>query len=90
MIETIILSILTIYGIHTVVDNLLHSFTGQDVGQWWEVFGRPLWAKPIIVCAICMTSVWSVPVLLIWGCPTWHLIPSIFAVAGGLYIMTRI
>lgn len=90
MIEIVILSALSIYGLHKVVDSLTFTVTGRWLDDWWEVLNQPKWAKPLIFCVLCMSSVWGVPTLLAWGLPTWHMIPAIFAVAGVIYVIDRV
>ena len=89
MIEIVILAALTIYGIQKVVDSLIFTITGRWLDDWFEVLNRPKWAKPLIFCSLCMSSVWGVPVLFAWNCPSWHLIPAIFAVACVIYLIDR-
>jgi hypothetical protein len=87
---TVLLSSLTILGVHEVVSSLLYTWTGRDLNDWYAVLNEPKWAKPLIFCPLCMTSVWGVPVLLAWGLHTWHILPALFALAGVTYIIDRL
>lgn len=98
MIDVVVLAALSVYGLHTVVDNLLHTFTGFDLNAWWYRLNEPNWLKPIIFCPICMASVWGTIFYIAWGAvymidPVTHVmawLPSLFAIAGINYVITRI
>ena len=93
----VILSALSIIGLQNSVDLLLETFTGKDLGVYWDMLEDKKyrdWLKPIIFCSYCMASVWGTIFYFIWsfiyggGVLGW--IPSIFAIAGTIYVLKSI
>lgn len=94
MIE-VALTALSIIGLNRVVDALLHTFTGKDLGVYFDIMAftwYQKWLKPVIFCTLCMSSLWGsifITVYLIDWLPL-VVIASIFAVAGLIDILERI
>lgn len=99
MIELIALTAFTVYGCHTLLDNLLHTFTKRNLSDWYGIYEDRPWAfilKPLGACPVCMTSVYGIPSLYAWSLylslPL-SLLPfagSLAAVAAFLYVINRI
>lgn len=98
MIEVVVFAGLSCYGLHTVLDNLLFTFKGHNLDSLWFKWNEPKWAKPLMFCPVCMASVWGSIFYFIWGHiilidPFTHLagwLPSLFAIAGINYVISRI
>lgn len=99
MIEVVVLSALSIIGLHEVVEALVWQFTGKSIDtivlswnndeiKWDKVM------KPIILCPLCMSSVWGTIFYFTYcffcggGVLGW--IPSIFAIAGTVTVLNRL
>jgi hypothetical protein len=95
MIETVALTALSIIGLNRVVDNMLYTFTGKDLGVYFDLMvfkSYQKWFKPVIFCTLCMSSIWGstfITIYLIDWLPL-VVIASIFAVAGLIDILERI
>lgn len=92
MIETIILSALSIIGINRSVDMLLYTFTGNGLDEYFDMMqGKwfQKWSKPLMTCVYCMASFWGTIFLIVWSCfdGWWLFIPSILAVAGAIHVL---
>ena len=99
MIEVVVLSALSIIGLHSAVDLLVGHFTGKSVHSiidtWaddeirWDRF-----MKPIILCPVCMSSVWGTifyfTYCFFYGGGVLGWIPSILAIAGLVTILNRL
>ena len=96
--EVVLLSALSIIGLHEVVEALVWQFTGRSIDtivlswssddvNWGKVM------KPIILCPLCMSSVWGTIFYFTFsffyggGVLVW--IPSIFAIAGTVTVLNR-
>ena len=96
MIEHVALTALSIIGLNRVVDALLYTFTGNDLGVYYDImeeFPRlQKWSKPLMFCTLCMSSVWGSTFLTVYLFDWLPLvfIASIFAVAGLISIIERI
>ena len=99
--EVVILSELSIIGLQNSVDQLLKSFTKGGIEYHLDVLesrGAREWMfhviKPLISCIYCMSSVWGTVFYFTWsflyggGVLGW--IPSIFAIAGTIYVLKSI
>lgn len=95
MIEVVFLTALSIIGLNRVVDSLLYTFTGKDLGVYFDsmdFLSSQKWLKPVIFCTLCMSSLWGstfITVYLIDWLPL-VVIASIFAVAGLITVLERI
>jgi len=93
----VILSALSIIGLQNSVDQLLQTFTKGGIEYHLDAiaFKAPSWVfhvlKPLISCVYCMASVWGTIFYFTWsfiyggGVLGW--IPSIFAIAGLIYLI---
>jgi len=95
----ILLSALSIIGLHHSVDLLLYSFTGKDLSVYWDMLDAfdSKWKnvlKPVIFCVYCMPSIWGTIFYFWWsfiyggGVVGW--IPSILAMAAIIHIFERL
>ena len=98
MIEVIVLSALSIIGLHNVVDFLVGHFTGKSIHfliDKWSNDKRRLdrWLKRIILCPLCMSSVWGTifyfTFSFFYGGGVLGWIPSVFAIAGAVTVLNR-
>ena len=97
--EVVLLSALSIIGLHEVVGALVWHFAGKSIStvvlswdndeiKWDKVM------KPIILCPLCMSSVWGTIFYFTYcffcggGVLGW--IPSIFAIAGTVTVLNRL
>lgn len=90
----ILLSALSIIGLHHSVDLLLYSFTSKDLNVLWDMLEGKKWRnalKPVIFCVYCMPSIWGT-IFYFWysfiyggGVVGW--IPSILAMAAIIHIL---
>ena len=98
MMEVVLLSALSIIGLHEVVEALVWQFTGKSIDtivlswssneiNWGKVM------KPIILCPLCMSSVWGTifyfTFCFFYGGGVLGWIPSIFAIAGTVTVLNR-
>lgn len=98
MMEVVLLSALSIIGLHEVVEALVWQFTGRSIDtivlswssdeiNWGKVM------KPIILCPLCMSSVWGTifyfTFCFFYGGGVLGWIPSIFAIAGTVTVLNR-
>ena len=98
MMEVVLLSALSIIGLHEVVEALVWQFTGRSIDtivlswssdeiNWGKVM------KPIILCPLCMCSVWGTifyfTFSFFYGGGVLGWIPSIFAIAGTVTVLNR-
>jgi hypothetical protein len=96
-----ILSALSIIGLQSSVDQLLKTFTKGGIEYHLDLLetkGVRDWIfkalKPLISCIYCMSSVWGTIFYFTWsfiyggGVLGW--IPSIFAIAGTIYVLKSI
>lgn len=88
----IIYIVLCIYGIYSTVDSLLDTWTGKDLGIYFDMLGdKAYYLKPIIFCTLCMSSVWGT--LLQYGYmngnPFFIFVSNIFAIAGVISLIER-
>lgn len=96
--EVVLLSALSIIGLHEVVEVLVWQFTGRSIDtivlswssddiNWGKVM------KPIILCPLCMSSVWGTifyfTFCFFYGGGVLGWIPSIFAIAGTVTVLNR-
>ena len=96
--EVVLLSALSIIGLHEVVEVLVWQFTGRSIDtivlswssddiNWGKVM------KPIILCPLCMSSVWGTifyfTFSFFYGGGVLGWIPSIFAIAGTVTVLNR-
>ena len=99
MMEVVLLSALSIIGLHEVVEALVWQFTRRSIDtivlswssddiNWGKVM------KPIILCPLCMCSVWGTifyfTFCFFYGGGVLGWIPSIFAIAGTVTVLNRI
>lgn len=97
MIELVFLVAFSVWGLHAVVDELIYTYTRKSLDDWFDQFGQPRWAQPLIFCPICMASVWGTifyavwsqvlliePVQALWGWP-----PTLLCVAGINKLFTK-
>ena len=96
----VILSALSIIGLQNSVDQLLKTFTKGGIEYHLDAleFHAPEWVfyvlKPLISCIYCMSSFWGTIFYFTWsfieggGVLGW--IPSIFAIAGTIYVLKSI
>ncbi len=97
--EVVLLSALSIIGLHEVVESLVWQFTGRSIDtiifswstekiRWDKVM------KPIILCPLCMSSVWGTifyfTYCFFYGGGVLGWIPSIFAIAGTVTVLNRL
>ena len=98
MMEVVLLSALSIIGLHEVVEALVWQFTRRSIDtivlswcsdeiNWGKVM------KPIILCPLCMCSVWGTifyfTFSFFYGGGVLGWIPSIFAIAGTVTVLNR-
>lgn len=92
MIETIILSALSIIGLNRSVDMLLYTFTTNGLDEYFDMMeGKwyQKWSKPLMTCVYCMASIWGAIFLITWSVlDGWWLLPNaILAVAGAIHVL---
>jgi len=97
--EVVLLSALSIIGLHNVADALCGNFLGRPlhsiVDSWstdrvrWDK-----WLKPVILCPLCMSSVWGTifyfTFSFFYGGGVLEWIPSVFAIAGAVTVLNRV
>ena len=97
--EVVLLSALSIIGLYNVADTLSGHFLGDSlhriVDRWstdrvrWD-----RWLKPVILCPICMSSVWGTifyfTFSFFYGGGVLGWIPSVFAIAGAVTVLNRV
>jgi len=106
MMEVVLLSALSIIGLHEVVEALVWQFTGRSIdtivlswsspenlGEYRDEINWGKVMKPIILCPLCMCSVWGTifyfTFSFFYGGGVLGWIPSIFAIAGSVTVLNR-
>ena len=99
----VLLSALSIIGLHEVVDQLLYTFTGKDLNVYFDMLNnRPKLQKalkPVILCTLCMSSIWGTVFYFTYSIlvgdylfGNMHVgwLPSLLAIAGTVEVLERI
>lgn len=89
---TVILSALSIIGLHNSFNMLLDTFTGNDLDAYFDMMDGKWfqkWSKPLMFCVYCMASIWGVAFYIAWTYLSglWLIVPSIFAIAGAIHVL---
>ena len=96
--EVVVLSALSILGLHNAVDTLVGHLTGRSlssiVDKWSsDTLRLDKWLKPVILCPVCMSSVWGTifyfTFSFFYGGGVLGWIPSVFAIAGAVTVLNR-
>ena len=67
----------------------IHATTWQKMIFYhpakWLKSKLPVWLhKPLFSCVICMSSVWSLLFMCIFGFPKWHFMPFVILIVAGI------
>jgi len=80
---------ITILGIHYIVDSLINNILGITLDEVYDQFGKI--SLPIIVCPTCMTSVWGIPLLLLfpYNFTNYELFITLFQIGFFNYVASK-
>lgn len=81
---------LCILGVHYTIDSFVNNVLGISLDNIYDEFGKI--SLPIIVCPTCMTSVWGIPLLLLfpYDFTNYELFITFFQIGFFNYVFTKL